>query len=146
MEPFDFLYGRTCRTLFYWDRLEDTVLFGPKIIQEMEEQMSIIQEILKQVQDIHKSYVDVHRINRSYKFGDKVILKFRPQNGSIKFGKGANLSPWYVGPFKILKKKRPIAYRLAFPPSLDHTHDVFHILVLHHYILDPSHVIDLIHL
>jgi hypothetical protein len=51
-----------------------------------------------------------------------------------------------VGPFKILERKGPVAYHLALPSSLDHMHDVFHVSVLHHYISDPSHVIDLSHL
>ena len=37
MAPFEFLYGRPCRTPLSWDRLEDRVLVGPKVIQEMEE-------------------------------------------------------------------------------------------------------------
>jgi hypothetical protein len=37
MAPFEFLYGRPCRTPLSWDRLEDRVLVGPEAIQEMEE-------------------------------------------------------------------------------------------------------------
>jgi hypothetical protein len=36
MTPFEFLSGRLCWTLLIWDRLEDRVLFGPEVIQEME--------------------------------------------------------------------------------------------------------------
>jgi len=39
MAPFEFLYGRLCRTPLSWDRIEDRVLVGPEAIQEMEEQM-----------------------------------------------------------------------------------------------------------
>jgi hypothetical protein len=35
MAPFEFLYGRPCRMSLSWDRLEDRVLVGPKVIQEM---------------------------------------------------------------------------------------------------------------
>ena len=37
MAPFEFLYGRPCRTPLSWDRLEDRVLVGREAIQEMEE-------------------------------------------------------------------------------------------------------------
>jgi hypothetical protein len=34
-----------------WDRLEDRVLVGPEVIQEMEEQMKMIRQRIKEVQD-----------------------------------------------------------------------------------------------
>jgi hypothetical protein len=34
-----------------WDRLEDRVLVGPEVIQEMEEQMKTIRQRIKEVQD-----------------------------------------------------------------------------------------------
>jgi hypothetical protein len=48
-----------------------------------------------------------------------------------------------VGPFEILERKGHVAYQLAFPDSLRHMHDVFHVSVLRHYISDPTHVIDM---
>ena len=35
----------------------------------------------------------------------------------------------------------PVAYRLALPPSLQGTHDVFHVSSLRKYVSDPDHVI-----
>jgi hypothetical protein len=51
-----------------------------------------------------------------------------------------------VGPFKVVEKKQPVAYRLAFPDSLRCMHDVFHVSVLRHYVGDPTHVIGMISL
>jgi hypothetical protein len=48
MAPFEFLYGRPCRTPLSWDRLEDRVLVGPEAIQEMEEQMQTIRQRIKE--------------------------------------------------------------------------------------------------
>ena len=62
---------------------------------------------------------------------------------SIKFGKGAKLYPRFVGPFEIVERKGPVAYRLALPDSLRRMHDVFHVSILRHYISDPTHVIDM---
>jgi hypothetical protein len=45
--------------------LEDRVLVGPEVIQEMEEQMQSIRQRIKEAQDRQKSYVDVHRIDHS---------------------------------------------------------------------------------
>ena len=48
-----------------------------------------------------------------------------------------------MGPFEVVERKGPVAYRLALPDSLRHMHDVFHVSVLRHYISDPTHVIDM---
>jgi hypothetical protein len=66
MAPFEFLYGRPCRTPLSWDRLEDRVLVGPEAIQEMEEKMQTIRQRIKEAQDRQKSYADAHRVDRSY--------------------------------------------------------------------------------
>jgi hypothetical protein len=67
----------------------------------------------------------------------------KPHKSLIKFGKGAKLSPRFVGHFKVVERKGPMAYRLAFTDSLRHMHDVFHVSILRHYVSDPTHVIDI---
>ena len=61
----------------------------------------------------------------------------------FKFGKGAKLAPRFVGPFRILERIGPVSYTLELPSHLGKMHNVFHILVLRHYILDPSHILKL---
>jgi hypothetical protein len=126
-----------------WDRLEDRVLVGPEVIQEMKDQMKSIRKMIKEAQDRQKSYVDAHRIDRIYEIGDKVFLWVKSHKSLIKFGKGAKLSPRFVGPFEVVEKKGHVAYRLALPDYLRRMHDVFHVSDLRHYISNPSHVIDL---
>lgn len=41
----------------------------------------------------------------------------------------------------ILERVRVVVYRLALPPNLSYIHLVFHVLMLHKYILDPSRVL-----
>jgi hypothetical protein len=69
------------------------------------------------------------------------LLKVTPRIGVAGFGKKGKLSPRYIGPFEILERVGPVAYRLALPPRLAGIHDVFHVSMLRKYILDPSHVI-----
>jgi len=73
----------------------------------------------------------VHQVDRSYAVGDRVFLRVKPHNISIKFGNGDKLSP------------RLLAYRLDMLDSLRCMHDVFHVSVLRHYVSDPTHVIDM---
>jgi hypothetical protein len=109
----------------------------------MEYQMKIIRQTIKEAQNQHKSYVDVHRVDRSYELGDRVFLRVKPHKILIKFVKGAKISPMFMGPFDIVEKKGPMAYRLALPYSLRHMHNVFHVSILRHYVSDPMHVIDM---
>jgi hypothetical protein len=51
MAPFEFLYGRPYQTLLSWDQLQDRVLLGPEVIQEMEDQMQTISQRIKGAQD-----------------------------------------------------------------------------------------------
>lgn len=75
-----------------------------------------------------------------------MFLRVRPRKSPIRFGKGSKLSPRFVGPFKILERIGPVAYKLSLPPSLSRIHNVFHVSVLRKYIPDISHVLDWKHL
>ena len=107
----------------------------------MEEQVVQIRKRLKEAQDRQKSYADARRTDRSYEVGDHVFIRIRPNKSTIQFGEGTKLSPRFIGPFEILERIGPVAYRLALPPHLHRTHNVFHVSVLRHYIADESHKI-----
>lgn len=142
MPPFQALYGHPCRTPLSWDHLEDRVLLGPEMLQEMEQQVVRIREHLVAAQDRQKKYVDAHRVDRQFSVGDWVFLHVRLRKSLIHYGKGSKLAPCFVGPFEILERIGPIAYRLALPPSLSCIHDVFHVFVLRPYYPNISRVLD----
>ncbi|XP_050937898.1 uncharacterized protein LOC127148396 [Cucumis melo] len=71
-----------------------------------------------------------------------VFLKVAPVKGVLRFEKKGKLIPRFVGPFEILERIGPVAYRLALPPSLSTVHDVFHVSMLRKYVADPTHVVD----
>ena len=58
----------------------------------------------------------------------------------MRFGKKGKLSPRLIGPYEIIEKVGPLAYRLALPPDLEKIHNVFHVSMLRRYRSDPSHV------
>jgi hypothetical protein len=103
----------------------------------------LIRQRSKEAQDWKKRYVDAHCVDRNYEVGDRVFLRAKLHKSLIKFGKGVKLSPRFVGPFEVVERKEPMAYRLALPDSLRHMHDVFHVSILRHYVSDPTHVIDM---
>ena len=65
-----------------------------------------------------------------YNVGEKVFLKVSPWKGILRFGKQGKLNSRYVGPYEILERIGPLAYRLALPKELSLIHDVFHASML----------------
>ena len=76
-----------------------------------------------------------------YEIDEKVFLKVSPWNKVMKFGKKGKLSPRFIGPYEVIEKVGPVAYRLALPPELEKIHNVFHVSMLKRYKSDPSHVV-----
>jgi len=76
-----------------------------------------------------------------FSVGDHVFLKVSPLKGSVRFGQRGKLTPRYVGPFEVLQRIGPVAYRLGLPPALQAIHDVFHVSNLRRYTPDPDHTI-----
>ena len=52
------------------------------------------------------------------------------------------LNPCYIGPFEIVERIGPVAYRLDLPEEFSRVHNVFHISRLRKYIPDPSHALE----
>ncbi|GJU05887.1 putative reverse transcriptase domain-containing protein, partial [Tanacetum coccineum] len=104
--PFEALYGRKCRSPILWA-----------------ENWSLDQvEKLKAARDRQKSYADNRRKPLEFEVGDRVMLKVSPWKGVIRFGKKGKLAPRYVGPFEILERIGPVAYRLRLPEELSGVH------------------------
>ncbi|GJS82691.1 putative reverse transcriptase domain-containing protein, partial [Tanacetum coccineum] len=77
-----------------------------------------------------KSYADVRRKPLEFEVGDKVMLKVSPWKSVVRFGKRGKLSPRYIGPFKILSRVGPVAYKMELPRELQGIHNTFHVLNL----------------
>ena len=71
------------------------------------------------------------------------MLKVSPWKGMIRFGKRGKLNPRYIGPFEILDRIGPVAYRLKLPQELSKVHDVFHVSNLKKCLSDDTKVIPL---
>ncbi|GJU50026.1 hypothetical protein Tco_1219581 [Tanacetum coccineum] len=56
-------------------------------------------------------------------------------------GKRGKLNPWYIGPFKILKRVSPVAYKLELPEELSNVHNTFHVSNLKKCLSDKSLII-----
>ncbi|KAL0536475.1 hypothetical protein IC582_025424 [Cucumis melo] len=142
MALFEVLYGKCCRSPVCWGEVGEQRLMGPELVQSTNEAIQKIRSRMHTAQSRQKSYADVRRKDLEFEVGDKVFLKVAPMRGVLRFERRGKLSPRFVGPFEILERIGPVAYRLALPPSLSTVHDVFHVSMLRKYVPDPSHVVD----
>ncbi|WRX26236.1 Integrase zinc-binding domain - like 10 [Theobroma cacao] len=111
-------------------------------IPEWNDKIKVILEQLKTTQDRHKSYYDRQRKDLEIEVDDKVFLKVSLWKGVIQFVKRGKLNPRYIGPFRIIERIGPVAYKLGLPPELDQIHNVFHVSMLKKYVPDPSHILE----
>ncbi|GKC29572.1 hypothetical protein Tco_1036866 [Tanacetum coccineum] len=69
------------------------------------------------------------------------MLKVSPWKGVIRFGKHGKLSPRYVGPFNIIERIDPVAYKLELPDELRGIHNTFRVSNLKKCLADENLVI-----
>ncbi|KAL4354549.1 hypothetical protein GQ457_06G017120 [Hibiscus cannabinus] len=143
MAPYEALYGRRCRTPVCWAEARHKLLPMPDILKGTTEKVKLIGERLKSASDRQESYANLKRREVEYAVGDRVFLKVSPWKKVMRFGRKGKLSPRYIGPYEIVGRVGPVAYRLLLPPELERIHDVFHVSMLRKYRSDPSHVMPL---
>ncbi|GJV44715.1 putative reverse transcriptase domain-containing protein [Tanacetum coccineum] len=141
--PFEALYGRKCRSPVCWSEVGDAQLTGPEMIRETTEMIVQIKNRLLAARSRQKSYADVRRKPLEFEVGDKVMLKVSPWKGVVRFGKRGKLSPRYIGPFKILSRVGPVAYKLELPRELQGIHNTFHVSNLKKCLSDEDLIIPL---
>ncbi|GKF47336.1 putative reverse transcriptase domain-containing protein, partial [Tanacetum coccineum] len=139
--PFKALYGRKCRSPVSWAEVGDVQLTGPEIIHETTEKIVQIRQCLQAARNQQRSYANVRRKPLDIQVRDRVMLKVSPRKGVIQFRKRGNLNPRYIGPFKILKRLGPVAYKLELPKELINVHSTFHVSNLKKCLSDESLVI-----
>ena len=103
--------------------------------------MKMIRERLKVATDIQKSYADMRRKDIRYEIGQKMFLNVSPWKKVIRYRKKGKLSPRFIGPYKVIEKVGPVAYKLDLPLQLQKIHNVFHVSMFRRYRSDPLHVV-----
>jgi hypothetical protein len=107
--------------------LENETLFGPAIIEEVEDKVKKVRENLRIAQSRQKSYADKRRRELTFAVGDSVYLKVSPLRGTKRFLVKGKLASRYAGLYQITKRIGSLAYQLALPETMAGVHPVFHV-------------------
>ncbi|XP_024989159.1 uncharacterized protein LOC112523709 [Cynara cardunculus var. scolymus] len=69
------------------------------------------------------------------------MLKVSLWKGIIRFGKRVKLSPYFLGPFKVLARVGLQAYKLELPPEMAGIHNTYHVCYLRKCLAEEESVI-----
>lgn len=83
-----------------------------------------------------KQYADNNRRELEFAVGDKVWLNSKHIRLLIKGTR--KLAPRFIGPFEVLERIGPVAYRLALPAVMHRIHPVFHVSLLKPFVGDAD--------
>jgi hypothetical protein len=112
------------------------------MIKKTEEKVWRIIHNLKEAQARQKSYADKRRKPLYFQVEDYFYLKVSPMKGVSRFRVKGKLAPRYIGPFPILERYGPVAYRLQLLETLSAVHNVFHVSQLNKCLRVPDRIVE----
>jgi len=127
MAPYEALYGRKCRILLCWYQDGEAMLVGPKLLEQTTEKVRMVRNRMQASQSRQKAYADHKRRPLEFAAGDHVLLRVTRTTNVGRVVCSRKLSPKFLGPYQILRRIGPVAYKIVLPPQLANLHPVFHV-------------------
>jgi len=135
--PFEVIYGRPPPTMVSYQAGVARVTALDKQLVERDMFLSQIRERLLHAQDYMKQHYDTAHRDIVFVPGDWAWLRLHHRKAAgITDSSAAKLSPRFYGPYLVLERVGPVAYRLQLPPRAK-IHNVFHVVFLKKYTGDP---------
>lgn len=97
---------------------------------DRESTLKLVKDHLVQSQNRMKQLADLHRTEREFAVSDWVYLRLQPyRQATIQSRSNQKLAPKFYGPYQVLQRVGPVAYKLALPRT-SKIHPVFHVSLL----------------
>ncbi|XP_024156291.1 uncharacterized protein LOC112164308 [Rosa chinensis] len=130
MTPFEALYGYPPPAISPYLPGSTAVAHVDQQLRDRDELLQLLKKNLKKAQARMKGFYDKKHSERTFESGDYVYLKLQPyKQHSLQKNSFHKLSARYYGPFQIIEKIGPVAYKLQLPPTAK-IHNVFHVSLL----------------
>ncbi|KAM6551284.1 hypothetical protein CsatB_001092 [Cannabis sativa] len=130
MTPFRALYHRDPPPIIRFEPSSSRVFAVEEVLTDRDAILALLKQNLLRAQRQMKSQADRKRRDVHFAVGDLVYVKLRPYHQrSLAKRPNEKLSPRFFGPFPVLARIGPAAYRLQLPPD-SLIHHVFHVSLL----------------
>ncbi|XP_072081096.1 uncharacterized protein [Arachis hypogaea] len=142
MVSYETLYGRKCQSLLCWYEVGESSLLRSELVAETTKQIKKIRNRMLTAQSLQKSYAYYRRKPLEFDERDHVFLRVTPITGVGRAIKAKKLNSHYIGPFQILERIGPVAYRISLLPHFSNLHDVFHVSQFWKYTSNSNHILE----
>ncbi|KAH9750407.1 hypothetical protein KPL71_013871 [Citrus sinensis] len=134
MTPFQALYGRFPPTIPSYSRGSTSIQALEDMLIERDAMLCSLKENLRQAQHRMAQKANLHRRETQLQVGDKVLVHLQPyRQTSVAKRSSHKLARRYYGPFTVVERIGPVAYKLELPTNC-RIHPVFHISLLKPYV------------
>ena len=128
--PFQVVYGRSPPALLHYSPGLARVAAVDRQLRDRDEFLKEIRERLLLAQDVMKAQHDKHRRDVEFAVGEWAWLRLHRRSSSgITAHQTTKLAAKFYGPYEVLERIGPVAYRLRLPTNAK-IHDVSHVALL----------------
>ncbi|KAJ0585794.1 putative nucleotidyltransferase, Ribonuclease H [Helianthus annuus] len=139
--PFETVYGRRPPSVFQFIPGEIRVDSVARDLQDRDEALKQLKVHLSNAQGAMKLHADKKRRDVQFSVGEWVYVKLKPYRQlSVASRIHQKLATKFFGPFQIVEKLGPVAYKLLLPAT-SKIHPVFHVSLLKKAISGPSETV-----